>query len=108
MHLARTFELVEGEKGKIKATSILCNMFRRFIIWISFMSSIYFFLSTYLINIHIFLHYEILLLNSLLALSPEDVLPAVYLCTNKIAADHENLVSLFLFSFGGIKYVYIF
>lgn len=27
---------------------------------------------------------------SLLALSPADVLPAVYLCTNKIAADHEN------------------
>ncbi|KAL8161820.1 hypothetical protein V2J09_013309 [Rumex salicifolius] len=57
IHLARTFELVEGEKGKIKATSILCNMFRR----------------------------------NLLDLSPEDVLPAVYLCTNKIAADHENM-----------------
>lgn len=28
---------------------------------------------------------------SLLALSPEDVIPAVYLCTNKIAADHENM-----------------
>lgn len=28
---------------------------------------------------------------SLLALSPEDVLPAVYLCTNKIAPDHENV-----------------
>jgi DNA ligase-1 len=27
----------------------------------------------------------------LFALSPEDVLPAVYLCTNKIAADHENI-----------------
>ncbi|KAL6007403.1 hypothetical protein ACLOJK_032900 [Asimina triloba] len=26
----------------------------------------------------------------LIALSPEDVLPAVYLCSNKIAADHEN------------------
>ncbi|KAG5247360.1 DNA ligase [Salix suchowensis] len=51
IHLARTFDLVEAEKGKIKATSLLCNMFR-----------------------------------SLLALSPEDVLPAVYLCTNKIAA----------------------
>ncbi|KAK2415254.1 DNA ligase [Trifolium repens] len=56
LHLARTFNLLEDEKGKIKATSILCNMFR-----------------------------------SLLALSPEDVLPAVYLCTNKIAADHENV-----------------
>ncbi|KMT18610.1 hypothetical protein BVRB_2g027400 [Beta vulgaris subsp. vulgaris] len=56
IHLARTFDLVEGEKGKIKATSMLSNMFR-----------------------------------SLLALSPEDVLPAVYLCTNKIAADHENM-----------------
>ncbi|MCD9642954.1 hypothetical protein HAX54_030022 [Datura stramonium] len=56
IHLARTFELVKEEKGKIKATSMLCNMFR-----------------------------------SLLALSPEDVLPAVYLCTNKIAPDHENM-----------------
>ncbi|XP_021296327.1 DNA ligase 6 isoform X2 [Herrania umbratica] len=56
IHLARTFDLVGGQKGKIKATSMLCNMFR-----------------------------------SLLALSPEDVLPAVYLCTNKIAADHENI-----------------
>lgn len=34
-----------------------------------------------------------LFLYSLLALSPEDVLPSVYLCTNKIAADHENVVS---------------
>ncbi|KAG6777436.1 hypothetical protein POTOM_017257 [Populus tomentosa] len=56
IHLARAFDLVEAEKGKIKATSLLCNMFR-----------------------------------SLLALSPEDVLPAAYLCTNKIAADHENV-----------------
>ncbi|KAK6927904.1 DNA ligase, ATP-dependent, C-terminal, partial [Dillenia turbinata] len=56
LHLARTFELLEAERGKIKATSMLCNMFR-----------------------------------SLLALSPEDVLPAIYLCTNKIAADHENI-----------------
>lgn len=32
---------------------------------------------------------------SLLALSPEDVLPAVYLCTNKIAPDHENMVCVF-------------
>jgi len=30
---------------------------------------------------------------SLLALSPDDVLPAVYLCTNKISPDHENMVS---------------
>ncbi|XP_059449423.1 DNA ligase 6 isoform X2 [Corylus avellana] len=56
IHLARTFGQLEDEKGKIKATSMLCNMFR-----------------------------------SLLILSPEDVLPAVYLCTNKIAADHENI-----------------
>ncbi|KAF7822283.1 DNA ligase 6 isoform X2 [Senna tora] len=55
LHLARTFSLLEDEKGKIKATSMLCNMFR-----------------------------------SLLALSPMDVLPAVYLCTNKIASAHEN------------------
>ncbi|GMH27223.1 hypothetical protein Nepgr_029066 [Nepenthes gracilis] len=56
IHLAQTFDLVEAEKGKIKATSMLCNMFR-----------------------------------SLLDLSPKDVLPAVYLCTNKIAADHDNM-----------------
>ncbi|KAF0916844.1 hypothetical protein E2562_014593 [Oryza meyeriana var. granulata] len=56
LHLARTFDLVEREKGKIKTTAILCNMFR-----------------------------------SLLALSPDDVLPAVYLCTNKISPDHENI-----------------
>ncbi|KAK9066931.1 hypothetical protein SSX86_014255 [Deinandra increscens subsp. villosa] len=56
LHLARTFSLLEDEKGKIRATSMLCNMFR-----------------------------------SLLILSPEDVLPAVYLCTNKIAPDHENV-----------------
>ncbi|XP_068641660.1 DNA ligase 6 isoform X2 [Aristolochia californica] len=56
LHLARTFDLVEKERGKIKAVGMLTNMFR-----------------------------------SLLALSPRDVLPAVYLCTNKIAADHENL-----------------
>ncbi|XP_015699323.1 DNA ligase 6 isoform X2 [Oryza brachyantha] len=56
LHLARTFDLVEREKGKIKSTAMLCNMFR-----------------------------------SLLALSPDDVLPAVYLCTNKISPDHENI-----------------
>ncbi|WOK98011.1 DNA ligase 6 isoform X1 [Canna indica] len=56
LHLARTFDLVEREKGKIKTTAMLCNMFR-----------------------------------SLLALSHGDVLPALYLCTNKIGADHENM-----------------
>lgn len=56
IHIARTFDLVKEEKGKIKATSMLCNMFR-----------------------------------SLLVLSPEDVLPAVYLCTNRIAPEHENM-----------------
>ncbi|KAJ1284834.1 hypothetical protein BS78_03G235400 [Paspalum vaginatum] len=56
LHLARSFDLVEKEKGKIKTTAIFCNMFR-----------------------------------SLLALSPDDVLPAVYLCTNKISPDHENM-----------------
>ncbi|XP_012701845.1 DNA ligase 6 isoform X2 [Setaria italica] len=56
LHLARTFNLVEKEKGKIKTTAAFCNMFR-----------------------------------SLLALSPDDVLPAVYLCTNKISPDHENM-----------------
>ncbi|KAM0892423.1 hypothetical protein ACQ4PT_025741 [Festuca glaucescens] len=56
LHLARTFDRVEREKGKIKTTAMLCNMFR-----------------------------------SLLALSPDDVLPAVYLCTNKISPGHENM-----------------
>ncbi|WVZ69257.1 hypothetical protein U9M48_018071 [Paspalum notatum var. saurae] len=56
LHLARSFDLVEKEKGKIKTTAIFCNMFR-----------------------------------SLLALSPDDVLPAVYLCTNKISPGHENM-----------------
>ncbi|KAL8472656.1 hypothetical protein ACS0TY_029752 [Phlomoides rotata] len=56
IHITRTFDLVEEEKGKLKATSMLCNMFR-----------------------------------SLLALSPGDVLPAMYLCTNKIAPEHENV-----------------
>ncbi|XP_042387905.1 DNA ligase 6-like isoform X3 [Zingiber officinale] len=56
LHLARTFHLVEQEKGKIKTTTMLCNMFR-----------------------------------SLLTLSPADVLPALYLCTNRIASDHENM-----------------
>ncbi|KAG0489420.1 hypothetical protein HPP92_008231 [Vanilla planifolia] len=56
LHLARTFEIAEQEKGKIKTAAMFCNMFR-----------------------------------SLLALSPADVLPAVYLCTNRIAADHENM-----------------
>lgn len=32
--------------------------------------------------------------HSLLALSPQDVLPALYLCTNKIAPDHVNMVSV--------------
>jgi len=31
LHLARTFDLVEKEKGKIKTMSIFCNMFRRFL-----------------------------------------------------------------------------
>ncbi|GER35611.1 DNA ligase [Striga asiatica] len=56
IHIARTLDLVEGEKGKLKAISMLCNMFR-----------------------------------SLLVLSPEDVLPTVYLCTNKITPEHENV-----------------
>nr|XP_043615439.1 DNA ligase 6 isoform X2 [Erigeron canadensis] len=56
LHIARTFSLLEDKKGKIRATSMLCNMFR-----------------------------------SLLILSPEDVLPAVYLCINKIAPEHENM-----------------
>ncbi|GLJ09471.1 hypothetical protein SUGI_0110240 [Cryptomeria japonica] len=56
LHLARTFDLVEQESGKLKTTIMLCNMFR-----------------------------------SLLALSPEDVLSSVYLCTNKIAPDYENV-----------------
>ncbi|KAF3779843.1 DNA cross-link repair protein [Nymphaea thermarum] len=56
LHLARTFELVEHERSRLKTTSMLCNMFR-----------------------------------SLLALSPEDVVPSVYLCTNRIAPDYQNV-----------------
>lgn len=29
LHLARTFDLVEQESGKLKTTVMLCNMFRR-------------------------------------------------------------------------------
>ncbi|KAH7373790.1 hypothetical protein KP509_17G075000 [Ceratopteris richardii] len=57
MHLARTFELVEQERGRLKTSDMLCNMFR-----------------------------------SLLALSPDAVLPAIYLSTNQIAPDYENVV----------------
>ncbi|KAH7373787.1 hypothetical protein KP509_17G075000 [Ceratopteris richardii] len=56
MHLARTFELVEQERGRLKTSDMLCNMFR-----------------------------------SLLALSPDAVLPAIYLSTNQIAPDYENV-----------------
>jgi hypothetical protein len=41
LHLARTFDLVEREKGKIKTTAILCNMLRRFL-------NIYLFLLIYI------------------------------------------------------------
>lgn len=44
---------------------------------------------------------------SVLALSPEDVLPSVYLCTNKIAADHENIVGLTLLYFIPSLAIYI-
>jgi DNA ligase-1 len=60
LHLARTFDLVEQESGRLRTVDMLCNMFR-----------------------------------SLLALSPEDVLPAIYLATNGIAPGFENTVSLF-------------
>ena len=36
VHLARTFDLVGGQKGKIKATSMLCNMFRRLVLIVSY------------------------------------------------------------------------
>lgn len=32
IHLARTFDLVEAERGKIKAMSMLGNMFRRYMV----------------------------------------------------------------------------
>ncbi|KAL3644358.1 hypothetical protein CASFOL_012290 [Castilleja foliolosa] len=54
IHVSRTFDLLK--KGKLKAMSVLCNMFR-----------------------------------SLLVLSPGDVLPAMYLCTNRISPEHENM-----------------
>jgi len=40
-----------------------------------------------------------------LALSPADVLPAVYLCTNKIAADHENKVGFPVLTFGIVIFI---
>lgn len=42
LHLARTFDLLEDEKGKIKATSMLCNMFRRFGVWFTVMYLVFY------------------------------------------------------------------
>ncbi|KAL3698658.1 hypothetical protein R1sor_012734 [Riccia sorocarpa] len=56
LHLARAFDLVEQESGRLRTADMLCNMFR-----------------------------------SLLALSPEAVLPAVYLTTNRLAPDFESV-----------------
>eukprot|EP00850_Spirogloea_muscicola_P002495 SM000009S23624 [mRNA] locus=s9:1126881:1136155:- [translate_table: standard] len=56
LHLARTFEVLEKESGRLKSTDMLCNMFR-----------------------------------SLLALTPADVLPALYLALNKLAPDFQNV-----------------
>ncbi|KAL2645294.1 hypothetical protein R1flu_012881 [Riccia fluitans] len=56
IHLARAFDLVEQESGRLRTADMLCNMFR-----------------------------------SLLALSPDDVLPAVYLTTNRLAPDFESV-----------------
>jgi len=93
LHLARTFDLVEKEKGKIKTTAIFCNMFRRFL-------NVYFLIVLYILLI---IHRICSLLREMVdslpsgmqfaSLSPDDVLPAVYLCTNKISPDHENMVS---------------
>ncbi|CAM6126062.1 unnamed protein product [Calypogeia fissa] len=55
LHLARAFDLIEQESGRLKTADMLCNMFR-----------------------------------SLLALSPEAVLPAVYLTTIRIVPDFES------------------
>ncbi|KAJ7530648.1 hypothetical protein O6H91_14G012600 [Diphasiastrum complanatum] len=56
LHLARAFDLVEHESGRLRTIDMLCNMFR-----------------------------------SLLDLSPEAVLPAVYLAVNRIAPDYEHV-----------------
>ncbi|BBN03501.1 DNA ligase 1 [Marchantia polymorpha subsp. ruderalis] len=56
LHLARAFDLVEQESGRLRTADMLCNMFR-----------------------------------SLLALSPDAVLPAVYLTTNRLAPDFESV-----------------
>lgn len=56
LHLARAFDLIEQESGRLKTSDMLCNMFR-----------------------------------SLVMLSPEAVLPTVYLVTNRIAPDYENM-----------------
>lgn len=99
IHIARTFDLVKEEKGKIRATSILCNMFRR---CVALAFDMYCYIKcTLFICIFSFqligrslipfaVHYPSMC--SLLVLSPEDVLPAVYLCTNRIAPEHENKV----------------
>ena len=95
LHLARTFDLLESEKGKIKATSMLCNMFRRFlaaVLSILSLITVRLYYMCWLCCLWSYLFTSYFSLASLLALSPEDVLPAVYLCTNKIAADHENMV----------------
>ncbi|KAF9625607.1 hypothetical protein IFM89_024380 [Coptis chinensis] len=75
LHIARTFDLLEAEKGKKKATSMLRNMFRRFVMKGGGILFLLF----------------LLLAMGLLALSPKDVLPAVYLCTNKIAPYHVKM-----------------
>ncbi|XP_052877641.1 DNA ligase 6-like [Gossypium arboreum] len=56
--LHRLLTWLGAQKGKTKADSLLCNMFR-----------------------------------NLLALPPEDVLPVVYLCSYKVAPDHENIIT---------------
>jgi len=56
LHLARTFELVEREKGKIKTTTMLCNMFRRFAAISCFISLLAFHLSYFFPVLRLFFH----------------------------------------------------
>jgi hypothetical protein len=148
LHLARTFDLVEQESGRLRTVDMLCNMFRRcasilyyqilglqismsmsrdwvtylcdqfldvhFVHLIRFSKCFSWFDSSRMKCIQVFSitfmtlytftckclvtcstdFVYIFCLYSLLALSPEDVLPAIYLATNGIAPGFENTVSL--------------
>ncbi|KAL5214889.1 hypothetical protein ABZP36_004041 [Zizania latifolia] len=97
LHLARTFDLVEREKGRIKTTAMLCNMFSRFSCVIY--QCMLFLLSTKYVCSGGILLISYFLECSLLALTPDDVLPDVNLCADKISPDHGNIVASLFSSF---------